>query len=103
MAAAAFTPQWPYPAILAACVLFGSAAIGWNGVYLAEIARVANPGLAGVATGGSIFFNFLGILLGLPFFSMMVETTGSYAFSFTMVAVTTLICGIVLLRSCKLR
>lgn len=99
MAAAAFTPQWPYPAILAACVLFGSAAIGWNGVYLAEIARIAKPGLAGVATGGSVFFNFLGILLGLPVFSMMVENTGSYAFSFTIVAVTTLVCGMVLLRS----
>lgn len=101
LAAASFTPQWPFPAILGACVLFGSAAIGWNGVYLAEIARIAKPGLAGVATGGSVFFNFLGILLGLPVFSMMVETTGSYAISFTMVAVTTLICGMVLLRSAR--
>jgi predicted MFS family arabinose efflux permease len=101
LAAAAFTPEWPYAAILAACVLFGSAAIGWNGVYLAEVARIARPGLAGVATGGSIFFNFLGILLGLPAFSLMVEWTGSYAFSFSVVAATTLICGGVLLRSAR--
>jgi MFS family permease len=103
LASAAFSPQWPYPAILAVCVLFGSAAIGWNGVYLAEIARIAGPGKAGIATGGSVFFNFLGILLGLPAFSVMVERTGSYALSFAVVAVTTLICAAVLLRADRSR
>jgi MFS family permease len=103
LASAAFSPQWPYPAILAVCVLFGSAAVGWNGVYLAEIARIAGPVQAGVATGGSVFFNFLGILLGLPAFSVMVERTGSYALSFAAVAVTTLACAVVLLRSDRMR
>ena len=62
------TPRWPYPAILIACAFFGAVAIGWNGVYLAEVVRVAKPELAGMATGGTMFFNFLGILLGLPAF-----------------------------------
>ncbi len=103
LSAALFTDQWPYAAILIACSLFGSVAIGWNGVYLAEIARVAKPELAGMATGGNIFFNFLGILLGLPAFSLVVEKTGSYPLGFCLVAVATFICGLVLLASRKSR
>jgi MFS family permease len=96
IATALFSPQWPYPAILTACVLFGAVAVGWNGVYLAEVARVAKPEQTGMATGGTLFFTFLGILLGLPAFSLVVEATGSYPFGFFMAAVTTGVCGIVL-------
>lgn len=98
-AAALFSPYWPYPAILIACALFGATAVGWNGVYLAEVARVVKPALTGMATGGTLFFTFLGILLGLPAFSMVVETTGSYPLGFVIVALTTCLCGIALLFS----
>jgi predicted MFS family arabinose efflux permease len=96
LAAAAFSPQWPYSAILIVCAVFGAAAIGWNGVYLAEVARVATPEHAGMATGGSLFFTFCGILLGLPAFSLIIETTGSYALGFGVAAMATLACGVVL-------
>ena len=86
IATALFSPQWPYPALLIACVLFGAVAVGWNGVYLAEVARVAKPEQTGMATGGTLFFTFLGILLGLPAFSLVVEATGSYPFGFFMAA-----------------
>jgi MFS family permease len=99
IAAALFSPQWPYPAILITCALFGAVAIGWNGVYLAEVARVAKPEQTGMATGGTLFFTFLGILLGLPAFSLVVETTGSYPIGFVVVAAATLVCGVVLLFS----
>lgn len=96
LSAALFSPQWPYPAILISCALFGAFAIGWNGVYLAEVARVARPELTGIATGGTLFFTFAGILLGLPAFSLIVEWTGSYPFGFVSVAVATFLCGVVL-------
>jgi MFS family permease len=99
IAAARFSPQWPFPALLIACALFGAVAIGWNGVYLAEVARVAKPEQTGMATGGTLFFTFLGILLGLPAFSLVVETTGSYPLGFVAVALATLVCGVVLLFS----
>jgi MFS family permease len=99
LAAAFFSPHWSYPAILIACAFFGAVAIGWNGVYLAEVARVAKPELTGMATGGTLLFTFLGILLGLPAFSLIVERTGSYPLGFVIVAVTTFVCGIVLLFS----
>jgi MFS family permease len=97
IAAAFFSPQWPYPVVLIVCALFGAMAIGWNGVYLAEVARVATPELAGMATGGTLFFTFLGILLGLPAFSMLVETTRSYPLGFISLAFFTLGCGIFLI------
>jgi predicted MFS family arabinose efflux permease len=97
LAAAAFSPQWPYAAILAVSVVFGAAAIGWNGVYLAEVARVATAQHAGMATGGSLFFTFFGTLLGLPVFSLIADATGNYAIGFGMAAMTTLACGVVLM------
>lgn len=97
LAAAAFSPQWPYAAILLVSAIFGAAAIGWNGVYLAEVARVATAQHAGMATGGSLFFTFCGTLLGLPAFSLIAEATGSYAIGFSITAVTTLACGLALM------
>ena len=96
---AAFSLQWPFFAVLIVCALFGAVAIGWNGVYLAEVARVATPELTGMATGGSLFFTFAGILIGLPVFSLIVEKSGSYPLGFGIVAVATFVCGIVLLFS----
>ena len=34
----------PRPSILALALLFGATAIGWNGVQLSEVARLAPPG-----------------------------------------------------------
>ena len=97
LSAGAFSPQWPFPAIMLACGLFGAAAIGWNGVYLAEVARVATPEHAGMATGGSLFFTFCGVLIGLPAFSLIVDQSGSYPLAFGITAMATLACGAVLL------
>ena len=91
--AAGFSPEWPFAAILGVCGVFGAAALGWNGVFLAEVARIATPAHAGVATGGSLFFTFLGILLGLPAFAGIVELTGSYAAAFVCVATITFACA----------
>jgi len=99
LSSAAFSPEWPFFAVLIVCALFGAAAIGWNGVYLAEVARVAKPEFAGMATGGSLFFTFAGILIGLPAFSLLVEKSGSYPLGFGVIAVATFVCGIVLLLS----
>jgi MFS family permease len=98
---AAFSPEWPFFAVMLVCALFGAFAIGWNGVYLAEVARVAKPEFAGMATGGSLFFTFAGVLIGLPVFSLIIEKSGSYPLGFAVIAVSTFVCGIALLLSRK--
>ncbi len=46
--------------------LMGMTAIGWNGVYLAEIARLAPSGLISSATGASMVITYAGVMLGPP-------------------------------------
>ena len=76
---------------------FGATAIGWNGVYLAEVARQAPRGRAGEATGGTLFFTFSGVLVGPPIFAFLVEGGVSYSVAFLLVAVPALVCGLILL------
>jgi MFS family permease len=95
--AALFSPQWPQAAIALVCAAFGATAIGWNGVYLAEVAREAPPGKAGDATGGALFFTFSGVLVGPPAFAVMVESGMSYPAAFVLTAIPALACGLWLL------
>jgi MFS family permease len=83
---AAFSPAWPVAAVIAVGMLFGASAVGWNGVYLAEVARVAPPGMVTTATGGTQFFTFAGALSGPPLFAAAVWATGSYAWAFGLFA-----------------
>jgi predicted MFS family arabinose efflux permease len=102
MAAAAGTmalssPDWPRAAMIVLCAAFGGTAIGWNGVYLAEVAREAPPGKTVEATGGALFFTFFGVLITPPLFAAIVEGGGSYGMAFAVVAVPPLLCGLWLL------
>ncbi len=84
--AAAFSPAWPLAAVIAVGMLFGASAVGWNGVFLAQVARVAPAGQVTTATGGTQFFTFAGALSGPPLFAAAVWATGSYAWAFGLFA-----------------
>ncbi|WP_353236089.1 MFS transporter [Diaphorobacter ruginosibacter] len=101
IAAAMFSADMPPLLIMAVLVVFGATAIGWNGVYLAEVARQAPAGLASVATGGTLAITFLGVVLGPPVFGAMVELSGTYRISFALLAVPTLACCVLLLLGRK--
>lgn len=90
------TPTWMVGALLTA---FGASAIGWNGVYLAEVARQAPPGLASVATGGTLAFTFLGVVLGPPLFGALSSIAGSYSAGYLALAVLTATCCLALTQS----
>jgi MFS family permease len=96
-ATAFFSPAWPYAAIFVVSVVYGGTAIGWNGVYLAEVARLAPPGFAGTATGGTMFFTFLGVVVGPPVFGAITEATGSFSIGFLSFAAATVLSGIFIL------
>lgn len=78
MGAASFSADWPMPAVIVVSALFGASAVGWNGVYLAEVARRAPPGRVGAITGGTQFFTFIGALAAPPLFGLLVGLVGSY-------------------------
>lgn len=95
-ATASFSPAWPYAAVWIFTALFGASAIGWNGVYLAEVARLAPAARVSAATGGSLFFTFLGVVAGPPFFAVVVTISASYSLAYALFAVFTLVCALVI-------
>ena len=80
-------PGWSTALIWAIVALLGASAIGWNGVYLATVARQAPPGQAGVATGGTLLFTFMGVVCGSPAFGALAGASGSYRIAFAALAV----------------
>lgn len=103
LATAFLSANMPAVLVMAILTVFGASAIGWNGVYLAEVARQAPTGLASVATGGTLAITFFGVVLGPPVFGAMVELLGNYRASFAALAVPTLLCGVILLRARPVR
>ena len=97
-ATAALQAGVPQALILVLLVAFGACAIGWNGVYLAEVARRAPPGMAGVATGGTLALTFFGVVLGPMVFGALSGAVGSYRAGFIALAPPALLCAWVLLR-----
>jgi MFS family permease len=83
---AAFSAAWPLAAMLAVIAALGATAIGWNGVFLAETARVAPPGQTALATGGCLFFTYVGVVCSPFAFGVLQRSSGSYALCFAVAA-----------------
>ena len=95
MAASAFvmaaaTPSWPYALLLVVSFVFGTSAIGWNGVYLAEVVRNAPQGTAGSATGASLAMTYAGVVFLPTIFWLIVHVSGSYPAAFVAAGLFTL-------------
>ncbi len=59
--------------MIALLTVYGATAIGWNGVFLATIARVVPIGDGAQATSGSLFFTYFGVVLGPPLFGVIAS------------------------------
>ncbi|NYT62560.1 MFS transporter [Alcaligenaceae bacterium] len=79
--------------------LFGSSAVGWNGVYLAEVARQAPEGQASVATGGTLSMTFLGVVVGPPLFGVIATVFGNYSLAYASLVIPAGLCLWLLLRN----
>lgn len=82
-------------------MLLGATAIGWNGVYLAEVARQAPAGQTGMATGGTLGFTFLGVLCGPPLFGVAAARLGSYGEAYALLMIPALVIAVLLWFSRK--
>ncbi len=63
-------------------------------MFLAEVARIAPEGRTSEATGGCLFFTFLGVVLTPLLFNGVFTLTGSYPTSFAVFAVPALWVGV---------
>lgn len=81
------TPGTP---MIAACALFfvmGSTASGWNGAFLAEVARLVPRENISTATGGSLVYVNSGKAIGPIAFANVALMTSDYAITFALLAV----------------
>jgi MFS family permease len=77
-------PGWPSLVIAVVAVAMGASAVGWNGVMLSEVARVAPAGRVGAATA-ALGFVFAGVMIIAPtLFSALVLSTGGFSLGFAL-------------------
>jgi predicted MFS family arabinose efflux permease len=97
-AVATVSANWPLLPVLVVSLAYGATAVGWNGVYLSEVARTAPAGQAAAATGASLALTYCGVVTLPLLFWAIVAGTGSYAAAFVVTGCLTLWRGAVLLR-----
>jgi len=77
------TPGW---LVWLVAGLFGFAAFGWNGICLAETARLAAPGRVAAATSGIMMMIYVGACLGPALFGALFSATGGPGAGFLLLA-----------------
>lgn len=83
---------WPLTLTGAVVMLFGFCAIGWNGVFMAVIARQAPRESIGLATGATLSITFAGVVIGPSGFALMHDELGlSYGGGYLLMAFVTLL------------
>ncbi|MET0568653.1 MAG: MFS transporter [Hyphomicrobiaceae bacterium] len=83
---AAATPDWPRPALALLLFVFGLCVVGWNGLYMAEVARASGPKNISVATGAVLVFSFVGIMVAPAMFATIYKLVGSYGTTFGIIS-----------------
>jgi MFS family permease len=87
----AMTSAWPPAATVAVLMGFGACLIGWNGIYMGEAARVSGPAKVGLATGGILMFNFIGVIMAPATFGLVAKWQDSTAATFAVFSVLPLL------------
>jgi MFS family permease len=87
--------DWPVAAVFLTAAAVGVCVNGWAGIYLAEIARLVPQDQVATATGGTVFFSFLGSVIGPAAFSVIV--LAGYAPGFAAIAAASGLVGLALL------
>jgi fucose permease len=86
LVAAAVAPGSAPAVVIALLAVYGATAIGWNGIFLATIARVVPIGEAAQATSGSLFFTYFGVVIGPPLFGVIASWRGGLGAAFAVLA-----------------
>jgi len=103
LTALAAGPHWPLWALFAFAMALGATAVGWNGVFLAEVVRLAPRNRVSDATGGSSFFTFLGVVVTPPLFHFTLGLSSSYGATYALFGLPALAVGTWLLMTARIR
>jgi len=80
----------PWAAVVMHAFLFGATAVGWNGVYISEVARIAPKGHEAAVTGASFALTYLGVFVSPLVVWAVVAIGAGYAGGFAFVGLLTL-------------
>ena len=80
--------SWPFWLLIAIAGIGGVTVSSWNGMQLAEIARLAPRARVAEALAGSTIVIFIGYVVGPAIFATLAAIT-SYRYAFLFVAITT--------------
>ena len=87
------------PVTYALVALAGFTGTSWNGLHMAESARLSPPGRVGEVTSAVNLFGFVGSVSGPILFALLVQATDSYAVAFLLASVQLcLVCLLALRR-----
>ena len=99
LAAGALSAGAPALAAYGVFVVFGATAVAWNGVFMAEIARLAPPGSVSAVTGACMVHTFMGIMIGPAAFTVTYGWVGSYAGTYQLLALASLAGAVLVWRT----
>ena len=71
-------PESSWALLVALSLVAGATVTGWNGVQVAEVARLSPPGLVREASAGATLLLFSGYVVGPAIFALFVASSGSY-------------------------
>lgn len=97
VAFAAAGTTWPVAAFMLLAAIFGASAIGWNGVFLAEVANLAPAGQAATVSGASLFITYAGVVVGPPAFAQVVARTDSFSVAYLAIGIVMVLVGLFLI------
>ncbi|ALG72891.1 hypothetical protein VY88_15335 [Azospirillum thiophilum] len=86
----------PFAALTVVTFLFGLTASGWNGIFLAEVARLAPAGRIGEATGAVMVGGFAGLIAG-PILLVAIAAVSDLATGYVVVGLLAALAGLSLL------
>ncbi|AVI62246.1 hypothetical protein BB497_05755 [Halomonas sp. GFAJ-1] len=78
MLIASMSASWPNVLVVVILCLTGFASLGWNGVFMAEVAQLSPTNRVADAAGGCLVFTYSGVLFGLPIFASLHAWLGNY-------------------------
>lgn len=85
--------------IIAAAVMCAATAMGWNGVYFAELTHHSTHANMAALAGASQFLTFSGSMAGPVLFGELIRHGGSYSTAYLVLAVLPAVAGAFMLRA----
>jgi predicted MFS family arabinose efflux permease len=95
-AVVAAAPALPLGVTLAAFVVLGLTAVGWNGVYLSEVARLSPEQGVSATTGAAMFVTFTGVVVGPALFSALHRPMHSYTAAYALLVAISLAAAVMI-------